>query len=302
MSTRSDPGSLDELALGTSADIRLPLLRTLVDLYVQKPTHTTEETQHFNELVLRLLDQADDETRIAVTRRLASCASVPSAVMRRLAVDRADAVPDLSEASERATSALGIDHAKQERARPAELSDLFFTASSTERRLILDNLIYASGSDAVAISGNAQEAGRQLETAALAHNADAFTRALAASLGLTPALARRILRDPLGEPIVVAGKAIGIAPDALQRILLFINPAVGRSVARVYELAALFETIDAKAACAMVAIWRNADREAASAPMQSGAVERGTLRASEGQARRAAEASRPADGKRYSTI
>jgi hypothetical protein len=44
--------------------------------------------------------------------------------------------------------------------------------------------------------------------------------------------------------------------DVLQRILLFINPAISHSVQRVYELAALYDEISHDTAESMLAIWR----------------------------------------------
>lgn len=252
MSTHSDQGNLDQLALRAGADIRAALLRTLVDLYVQKPTHTAEEAQHFTELALRLFDQTDAATRAAMAQRLATYPSVPAAVARRLAEDADDvaaldrAVPEPAAAAPEGTS-------------PAELSNLFFAASASERRMILINLAYAPQSTAPAIAGDARQAARQIETAALAHNPDGVARALERWLGIAPTLAQRIVHDPLGEPIVVTAKVIGLTTDAVQRILLFVNPAVGRSVYRVYELAMLFETIDVRAAQALVGIWRAAE-------------------------------------------
>jgi hypothetical protein len=266
MSTHTDPDRLDMLALRAGADIRLPLLRTLVDLYLQKPTHTAEEAQHFTELALRLFDQADVATRLAMARRLAPYPSVPEAIMQRLAND----VPDVA-ALVRATgrgSTPEPEVAAPERVAPGELSELFFAATAAERRMILINLAYAPRLPAPAPAGNLREAARELEMAALAHNPEAFMRALERSLGITPALARRIVRDALGEPIVVAAKTLGMASDALQRILLFLNPAVGRSVYRVYELAMLFETIDAAAAHTLVAIWRAAEPRPSARPAQ----------------------------------
>jgi hypothetical protein len=51
--------------------------------------------------------------------------------------------------------------------------------------------------------------------------------------------------------------------DALYRILLFVNSAVGHSVERVHALAALYDEISTQAAEGMVAIWqalRNTER------------------------------------------
>jgi hypothetical protein len=44
--------------------------------------------------------------------------------------------------------------------------------------------------------------------------------------------------------------------DALYRILLFVNSAVGHSVERVHALAALYDEISTQAAEGMVAIWQ----------------------------------------------
>jgi hypothetical protein len=259
MPTQSDPGSLDEFALRAGADIRSPLLWTLVDLYLQKPTHTGEETRHFTELMLRLLDQADAATRIAISRRLAPYPAVPQLITQRLAADLVG------------RAALSVPPNKTRKARfadkplasepesIAELSELFFSARSAERRLILLNLGYGVRTAIPALSGDAHEAAHELETAALSRKPDAFMRTIERWLGITPALAWRIVNDPFGEPIVVVAKAIGIAPDAVQRILLFINPVIGRSISRVFDLAALFESIDAKAAHTLVRIWRAAD-------------------------------------------
>jgi len=250
MPTHSDPGTLDEISLRAGIDIRSPLLRALVDLYLQKPVHTSEEAQHFTELMLRLIDQVDAATCAAIERRLASYPSVPPAIAQRLA-DR------LSRTASRGRAAIDAPR-ESVRISSAELSELFFAARSTERRLILMNIGYAVGQEPPSAGRNFPEAARELETAALARKPDVFMRALERWLGISPALARRIVTDPLGEPIVVTSKEIGIAPEAVQRILLFLNPAVGRSISRVYELATLFESIDAKAAHALISIWRAA--------------------------------------------
>jgi uncharacterized protein (DUF2336 family) len=282
MPTYSDPDSLDELALRAGADIRSPLLWTLVDLYLQKPKHTAEEAQHFTELTLRLLDEADSATRAAVARRLAPYPSVPNAIMRRLARDVPDRAAPARPASAAAKPREQI-RPTQARVSAGELCDLFFAASAADRRLILLNLGYAPRPAAAPFARHAHVAAREFETAALAHNPDAFVRALERWLGITPALARRIVHDPLGEPIVVIAKAFGMGPEALQRILLFLNPAIGRSVHRVYELAALFESVDLKAALVLIGIWRSAaprpiTKSAASA--QSDPAERNARRAS----------------------
>jgi hypothetical protein len=85
-------------------------------------------------------------------------------------------------------------------------------------------------------------------------------RELHHALGISQALARRIVCDESGEPIAVAGKAMNLPADVLQRMILFLNPAVGHSVDRVYELAGLYREITVDAARRLVSIWRRADR------------------------------------------
>ena len=62
---------------------------------------------------------------------------------------------------------------------------------------------------------------------ALARNPEAVMRGIEQWFGLKPTLSRRIVTDPLREPIVVVAKVVGMAPSAVQRILLFINPVIG---------------------------------------------------------------------------
>ena len=68
--------------------------------------------------------------------------------------------------------------------------------------------------------------------------------------------ARRIANDVLGEPIVVAAKAITMPRDVVYRMLLFVNTTVGHSVERVHALAALYDELPIQAAEHMVAIWQ----------------------------------------------
>jgi hypothetical protein len=96
----------------------------------------------------------------------------------------------------------------------------------------------------------------RLEAAAMAHNTVEFGRALEQSLSIGADLAKRIARDPLGEPIVVAAKALGMPASVFQRILLFLNPSIGQSVQRVHDLADFFESLKPEVAAKMVATWR----------------------------------------------
>ncbi len=99
----------------------------------------------------------------------------------------------------------------------------------------------------------------RLEAAALRHNTEAATRELERTLGISRTQARRVIGDELGEPIVAAAKAVDLPADVVQRVLLFMNPRIGQSVDRLYELAELYGEITVMAARRLVSVWREAD-------------------------------------------
>src|SRR5436305_13883707 len=78
---------LDSLARRDGVDIRPTLVRVLTDLYVQKPTHSSEEERHYTELAWRLIDSVDLATRATIAKKLGAYAGAPHAVVRRLARD-----------------------------------------------------------------------------------------------------------------------------------------------------------------------------------------------------------------------
>jgi hypothetical protein len=144
-----------------------------------------------------------------------------------------------------------------ENSAPHELNELFYGADADERRLILLNLKYAVPDDPYRSRVTvAQSAFDRLEMAALSHRHDQFAQDLVKLLDISREQALRIMRDEFGEPVVVAAKALGMPSAILQRILLFVNPSVGESVERVYNLATLYIELDRQAAEYMVAIWR----------------------------------------------
>jgi hypothetical protein len=147
----------------------------------------------------------------------------------------------------------------RERSDAEELRELFFAADSPERRLILLHLDYAAIEPLEPAMTLQRAEVWRLETASLRHEADLVARELQRVLGVSQALARRIVSDELGEPVVVAGKAMALPGDVLQRMILFLNPMVGHSVDRVYQLSALYNEISVDAARRLTAIWRYAD-------------------------------------------
>ncbi len=139
----------------------------------------------------------------------------------------------------------------------SELTERFFAATAEERRLILLNLhiVVPMPVGRVGVSREAIVIQR-LENAALARNREDFAAYLAQALRVSRAQARRITADDLGEPVVTAAKALAMPRDVLYRILLFVNPTIGHSVARVHALAALFDEMTLPAAEQMIAIWQ----------------------------------------------
>lgn len=231
--------SLVDLACRDGIDIRPTLLRVITDLYVQKPAHSTEEETQYVELALGLVAGADEPTRAAVIARLRDYPAAPVAVLQRLGVS-----PPATDIHPAAAAPEGN-----------ELVDLFFAANPDERRLILANLDVAEN-PAVAPIRAAEQTVARIEAAALKHNAGDFIRTLEQALGIGRDLAERIVRDPSGEPLVIAAKSLGMPEPVLQRILLLLDPAIGQSINRVYGLAQLFEELSPQTAAHMVAIWR----------------------------------------------
>lgn len=263
-----------EIGFRGGVDMRPTLLRVLTDLYVQKLTHTRDEELHYTELALRLLESVDAPTRIAVATRLAHHLAPPVPVMQKLAADLPE-VAALLRSSKRSVApanrtkiaiagdppAGGLRLAKP-RGRmdidlAGELNELFFAAGAPERRLILLNLhIVAPATSGRSGIVHDPIVGRRLEASVLARKREDFARELSRALVISREQARRIAGDDLGEPIVVAAKALGVSRDQLHRILLFVNTAIGHSVERVHSLAALFDEMHFQAALDLVEVWQ----------------------------------------------
>ncbi|HVV63358.1 MAG TPA: DUF2336 domain-containing protein [Pseudolabrys sp.] len=253
-------GLLD-LACRDGIDIRPTLLRVLTDLFVQKPTHSAEEEAQYVELAQRLVDAVDVPTRAAVMARLSSYPGAPDIVLQRLmelGESPAPVAPPLA-------STLPLPVREQTEPEPVrrsediELTELFFAADAEERRLILLNLDAAEPTETQRKPLAADDVIGHLENAALAHNTRDFVRTLGRVLNIGSELMTRLVHDESGEPIVVAAKLLGMKAAVLHRILLFVNPSVGHSVERVYDLALLYDEMTPAAAERMISIWRRAD-------------------------------------------
>lgn len=276
---------LVDLACRDGVEIRPTLLRVLTDLYVQRRSHSAEEEAQYVELALRLIDAVDAATRSAVSSRLSTYPNAPVAVLRRLMERAAEPTSEPAHAN----------------VRQRDLAEEFFTANAGDRYLILTNLSVVGELAPRRPAAATSEVIRRLETAALQRNPGEFARMLERALGISHAVAERVTRDNSGEPLLVAAKALAMPAPVFQRVLMFINPTVGLSVERVFELARLYEEIEPAAAEAMVAIWRRAaaTRRPVHAPVYWDDSQRGA-RASPAQrgvaANRDAQPRRPKSG------
>ena len=235
--------SLVDLACRDGVDIRPTLLRVITDLYVQKPVHSAEEETQFVELARGLIDAVDATTLAVVAEKLSVYPAAPAAILGRLGIVLA-----------RPVAPIPARTAVKPAVRP-DLSEVFFSASTDERRLILSNLGVETNT-AARLTPASSEVIRRLENAALQRNAGEFAHMLERTLSVSRKLAERITRDPSGEPLVVAARALGIPAAVLHRILLFLNPTIGQSVERVYDLARLYDELAPSAAEYMLSIWR----------------------------------------------
>ena len=274
--------------MGTALTCGRPCCGVLTDLYLQRPTHTPEDERYYTELALRLIDASDSSQRAALAARLARYPSAPRLVIQRLARDAIEVAgpilehsPCLTPEELRAIAAdCGGVHAEiiagrtadppacsrkavlaplpRRKAEASELSELFFAAGSAERRLILINLDYAIFTPSQPLATLNRTDVWRLESAALQRHTEAVVNELNRTLGVSRVQARRIVNDELGEPIVVAARALTLPGDVLQRMLLFMNLRVGQSVTVFYELAELYREISVEAARRLIAIWGGA--------------------------------------------
>jgi len=278
---------LMSLSRREGVDIRPTLLRVLTDLYVQASTHSEEEARQFVELTSRLIDQVDDATRAAVRARLALYPATPAPVMRHLGlkppfpgqrVPLAREIPAIaetiaapvppktpSEAQLRLASNLSMQPTDA-----AEISGLFFLASSAERALILHNLSDTPLKASPRVPAlRAERAIEALEMAAFVADVENFTLELGETLILPWKTANQVVNDPTGEPLACAARALGMPSPVFQRVLLFLKPEIGTSVHTVYRLSRLYDTLTERSALIMLAAWRGSIMAATRAKYRS---------------------------------
>jgi hypothetical protein len=252
-------------------DIRPTLLRVLTDLYVQTGRHSADEERQFVELSSRLIEQVDDATRGAVRARLAIYPNAPAIVLEKLGlrparpdlpVPLAQAIPSAPQPAAAARTPTEAQLRMQanlpmQPTDAAEILDMFFRASASERALILHNLadtpLKAAPKPAAVRARRAVEI---LEMAAFAEDLENFTLEIGESLILPARVAAQVVDDPGGEAIAVAARALDMPGAVFQRVLLFLKPEFGASVNYVYRLSRLYDRLRERSALVMLAAWR----------------------------------------------
>jgi hypothetical protein len=272
---------LTDLSKRSGIDMRPTLLRVLTDLYVHRLSHSADEERHYTELALRMLDAVDVPTRVAVAKRFAHYQRPPLRVLQWLARDLPMVAGELRghpllrapgftprDSGAAAVGSAQIDRvggghpARQlgeavDAAAATELNELFFTATTAERRLILLNMHVVDPNPTLRSRVVASASiGQELEAAVLTGKREQFAARLAQALRIPHEQARRIANDELGEPVLVAARTLALRRDVLYRILMFVNSTVGHSVERVHTLASLYDALEVRAAEAMLAIWQ----------------------------------------------
>ena len=290
-SRHSSLQGLIELSRRDGVEIRPTLLRVLVDLYIQLPMHTASEASRFTELVCRLLEHADQRTRIAIATRLASYSGTPSAVALRLAREEmavAEPLLRLSKAlgaaelhtilelksvphaiaiaaradlpqsvAARIASFVPATSAQMDPAPDQPIGGRFLEAEQAERLQILAALDRLGPLESrewrTSIPAAILD---RLEQAVMRREPLEFARILEHSLDVPPPIAERIVSDPSGEPVLILLRALSAPVETVSRILLLLNPDIGQSVQRVFALTKLYATIAEPVAQYLAQAWR----------------------------------------------
>lgn len=244
--------------LGTG--MRQSLLCILTDLYVQKPTHSDDEQTQYTTLALRLIDEVDLATRAAVAATLSGYQDAPRAVVDRLNAANHASLHRTPETLKHALpagpiAAISTIPSAAEAADAPDFRDGFFAAGSIERRRLLASPGQFGAKSPLSLP-KAQGCVAQLERAALRGRPHEFIGELETALSIPRTIAERIVNDPSGEPLVVVAKALAMPIEVLQRILLLVNPAIGHSVRRVFDLSALYQDLQPAASWIAVSQWQ----------------------------------------------
>jgi hypothetical protein len=273
-----------QLSRTEGVDIRPALLRVLTDLYVQEPQHSREEAQQYLELALRLIPVVDGSTRAAVGKKLRLYPHTPGELLGKLDGEQPDARAELPAAvpavAPETTAAAVAPRAELSRpqnisppivppaASETPIGTAFLRATTEERWPLLARLDDEMDAKPCLLEVR-PGAVERLERAALDRNQREYVRELQQSLALSGRIAWQIVLDEFGEPTLIVARALGMAPEVVLRILMFLNPTVGESVERVFALIRSYEQVTLEAAMAIVTSWRQVSRLAPTASYQS---------------------------------
>jgi uncharacterized protein (DUF2336 family) len=95
----------------------------------------------------------------------------------------------------------------------------------------------------------------KLEAAALRHRSAEFVSLVRDHTGMPRDIAGRVVAESSGEPLAAFCRALEMPFSIASRILLFLNPAIGGSVERVFGLAGRFEAMQPANARRLAAAW-----------------------------------------------
>jgi hypothetical protein len=262
-----------QLSRSEGVDIRPSLLRVLTDLYVQEAHHSREETRQYVELTLRLIPLVDEPTRTAVARKLRIYPHTPRELLARLGIapgatwSPASPPAPAPEPDVTAPPASPNGAAPARNESPSAIGAAFLGAPSAERWQMLERLDEQEDGKAELLEVRPGTIER-LEQAALQREQRLFARELQQSLGLSGRIAWEIVLDELGEPLLVTARVLGMAPEIVLRILMFLNPNVGHSVERVFALIRSYDQVTLTAAMRIMTSWQHASRLAPTAHFQ----------------------------------
>lgn len=125
--------------------------------------------------------------------------------------------------------------------RPETLA-LFMIADARQRALMIARARESAGESeapSYALEHGAETALRRIEAIALEGAQEDFATALADACHCEAEQARAIVADTGGEPLAVALRALGLRPEIVTRIFLFVDPQISHSYGRVSALARL---------------------------------------------------------------
>ncbi|HSM19041.1 MAG TPA: DUF2336 domain-containing protein [Hyphomicrobiales bacterium] len=279
------------------------LVRALAaeDIAVAKPLLRHTPALSDEELAEIVLTTSLDHARAAAARP-AFGAALSDAI---IALEDPEAILTLLRNPYAALSAAGIQRlcrlARSEKAiaeallarnnlQPPVLASLFWQATSEGREVILEErsaqAVWADEQPRLNAplrrvdAADLKLAQEGFSKILLAGRVDDFRDLFGRAMGITPALADRIMKDESGEPFAIACRAAGFPMSTYTTLLILYNPAVGQSVQRVFALGSIYERIPQALAWRLLEAWSvqmRDDAPPADSREQSSAALRGAV-------------------------